>query len=398
MAAKKFLKRNWKLLLNIATVVLLGITVYFLRKDIAKAVADLGRVHAIFLLMIPAWQALNYSSYTNLYHGFLSILGAKVTKKDMAKVAFEIDFINTVFPSGGVSGFSYFTLRLKGLGVSATQSTMTQTMRFALTFSSYIILLFLGLFMLALGGSASNMTILITCSLAFLTLFGVLAGIYIISSNSRIRSFSKAITRAVNRVVAIFHPKNREVINLSRVDRTFSELHDQYLLLKENKHKLKGPFVYSLVANISELATIYTVYLAYGQAVNPGAVIIAYAVANFAGLVAVLPGGIGVYEGLMTAVLVSSGVPAGLAISVTVMYRVLTTIISVVPGYYFYQQSLKRGVTSKEDVEEQKEEKLAEVIDETLDKVEDQQVKKVEKQPKPPAKKKQEPKKPKAGL
>lgn len=340
---KAYIKRNWKLLLNVVTLLLLASAVYALRSDIGGAFSDLGRVNAFFLILVPLWQALNYSAFTNLYQSTLALLGARLRKKDVLQVAFEMDFVNTVFPSGGVSGFSYFALRLKRHGVSAMQATMSQTLRFVLTFSSYIALLLIGLFLLALGGSASNMTILITCSLTLLTVFGVAVGVYIIGSKRRIKSFSKFISKCINAVIAAVRPKHKEVINLDRVDHIFEDMHNQYLLLRKNRHGLKSPFVYSLVANVTELATLYSVYLAYGQAVNPGAVIIAYAIANFAGLVAVLPGGVGVYEGLMAAVLVSSGVPAGLAISVTVMYRVLTTIISVVPGYYFYHKNLTRG-------------------------------------------------------
>ena len=73
---------------------------------------------------------------------------------------------------------------------------------------------------------------------------------------------------------------------------------------------------------------------------NLGAVILAYAVANFAGLVSVMPGGVGIYEALMTGVLVAAGVPAALSLPVTVMYRVLSTLIQVPPGWYFYHKTL----------------------------------------------------------
>jgi uncharacterized protein (TIRG00374 family) len=80
--------------------------------------------------------------------------------------------------------------------------------------------------------------------------------------------------------------------------------------------------------------------MAFGEFVNPGAVIIAYAVANFAGLISVLPGGVGVYEALMTAVLAAAGIPAALSLPVTVMYRILNSAIQLIPGYYFYQKNL----------------------------------------------------------
>ena len=87
---------------------------------------------------------------------------------------------------------------------------------------------------------------------------------------------------------------------------------------------------------------MYVVYIAFGHLVNVGAVILAYAIANFAGLVSVLPGGIGVYEALMTAVLASTGVKPGISLPVTVMYRVVNTLIQIPPGYYLYQKTLRR--------------------------------------------------------
>jgi putative heme transporter len=339
---KDYLKRNWKLILNVVTFLLLGLAIYLVRKDIGKALQDLGRINAIALILIIPLQLQNYAAYANLYQEFLRILGSKQTFKRMYEVALELNFVNHVFPSGGVSGFSYFAARLKPYGVTTAQATLTQTMRFVLTFATYILFLFVGLFMLALGGNASNMTILITCSMAFLTVFVIIAGTYIVSSEARIKTFSQSLTKLVNKVIQVVRPKHPETISLKWVDKVFKEMHENYVILKEKLPELKRPLFYSFLANLTELATIYVVYIAYGQFVNPGAVIIAYALANFAGLIAVLPAGIGVYEGLMSLVLVSAGVPAGLSISVTVMYRVLTMLTTVPIGYYFYHRAISK--------------------------------------------------------
>jgi uncharacterized protein (TIRG00374 family) len=93
---------------------------------------------------------------------------------------------------------------------------------------------------------------------------------------------------------------------------------------------------------LEEILMVFVVYIAFGEWVNFGAIILAYAVANFAGLVSVLPGGVGVYEALMTAVLATAGISPALSIPVTVMYRVLSTIIQVPPGYYLYHRMLTR--------------------------------------------------------
>lgn len=339
---KNYFRKNWKAILNAVTIVLLGTAIYLVRKDIGNALSDFAKINAIALLLMIPLQIQNYSAYAHMYQELLDMLGNKQPLKRMYKIALELNFVNHVFPSGGVSGFSFFTARLKPYGVSTAQSTLTQTLRFILTFASFVILLFIGLFMLALGGSASNMTILITCSLAFLTVFVIIIGMYVASSKNRIHNFTQRLTIYANKIIHVLRPKHPETISLKRVEKVFNETHENYQLLKEKFPQMRGPFFYSMLANVTELATIYVVYIAYGAYVNPGAIIIAYALANFAGLIAVLPGGIGVYEGLMTAVLISAGVPAGLAISVTVMYRVINMVLSLPIGYYFYHKALDK--------------------------------------------------------
>ena len=56
--------------------------------------------------------------------------------------------------------------------------------------------------------------------------------------------------------------------------------------------------------------------------------------------VTAVPGGIGVYDAMMVAVMVAAGIPANLSLSVTIMYRVLNTIIQLPPGYYFWHKRI----------------------------------------------------------
>ncbi len=61
-----------------------------------------------------------------------------------------------------------------------------------------------------------------------------------------------------------------------------------------------------------------------------------------------MPGGVGIYEALMTGVLVAAGIPAAVSLPVTVMYRVLSTIIQIPPGYILYHQALDKGSKDQE--------------------------------------------------
>ncbi|MDB5163714.1 MAG: hypothetical protein JWS12_332 [Candidatus Saccharibacteria bacterium] len=339
-------KKNWKLLLTIATSLALVGLIIAARHQIFDTISNLGRVNAWALPLMLVWQGLEYHAYANMYKELFQILGERIRYKPLLRVALELNFVNNVFPSGGVSGVSYFALRMRDAEVPASKSTVVQLTKFILIFVSFQILMGLGLIMLAFGGHVNNFTILIAGSLFTLLLVATIGVGIIVSSRRRINAFFTFVANFLNKVIHIFRPKSPETINIERGRKIFDDLHDNYLELRQNYLALRQPLLNALLCNICEVLTIYTVYVAFGHWVNPGAIIIAYAVASVSGLISVLPGGVGIYEATMTAVLAAAGIKAGISIPVTVMYRILNMLIQLPIGYYFYNRRLheKRAV------------------------------------------------------
>lgn len=332
---------RWRKILTFVTLGALFLLVFFSRDQIGETFLNIRNINAWILLSMIVWQIFNYHSYSELYRDLFRILGNKIRYISMYKVAIELNFVNHVFPSAGVAGFSYFGLRMKQLGVPASKATLVQMMRFATVFISFQVLLLIGVVVLAIDGKANDFTILVASSIGTLLVVGTLIAMYIIDSKTRIDAFTVGLTKIINRAIQLLRPKHPETINISWVSTLFLDLHKDYQVLKKNYKELKRPLIYAFFANVTEVATVYVVFLAFGEAVNIGAVILAYAVANFAGLISVLPGGIGVYEALMAGVLATAGVPPSIGVPVTVMYRVISMAIQLPPGYYFYQKALK---------------------------------------------------------
>ena len=337
-------RSKWRIVLTVATFIALGILIYSLRHQIAEVVSNLGKVNAWALLLIIPIQLLNNDVYARLYKNLFRTLGKKVSFWAMYKLTLELKFVNNIFPSGGVSGVSYFSVRARSEGVSTAQATLTQVIKFMLVFVSFQPLLVLGLLFLAARGHVNDLVMVVATSIITLLIVGTLLGIYIIDSRQRINAFLTFITKLLNKLLHLARPNYPEVINIERAQAAFHELHDNYQVFKKNWRQLKRPFFYAFLANVTEVATLYAVYVAFGEFVNIGAVILAYAVANFAGLISVLPAGIGIYEGLMTAVLAATGIAAKLSIPVTVMFRVVTMFVQLIPGYFLYQRALHRGL------------------------------------------------------
>jgi uncharacterized protein (TIRG00374 family) len=341
-------KSNWRALLTVVTFVALAILIYFARHQIADVTRNLRHVNTFALLFLIPIQIINYDAYARMYRRIFQVLGKEVRYRALYRLTLELTFVNHILPSGGISGVSYFGVRLKGEGVSVPQSTVAQLLKFLLLFLSFQPLLVLGVILLAIRGHVNGLILVIATSLITLLITGTLVALYAVESRERISSILTFITKIINGLIHLVRPKHPETFSIERAQFAFYELHDNYKVLKKNFPQLmRGPFLFALIANITEIAAVYTVYVAFGHLVNVGAVILAYAVANFAGLISVLPAGVGIYEGLMTAVLAATGIPASLSIPVTIMYRVLNMFIQLLPGYILYQNAVRKGLTEK---------------------------------------------------
>lgn len=336
--------KKLKLIINIVTIVALLVLIVLSWPQITGGLKEIsGAKISIVLLIIPT-QIVNYFAVGKLYQTYFRASGQEISMKLMYKIALELNFVNHVFPSGGVAGFSYLGLRLRNLGIPVAKTTLAQAMRFALTFLSFMILLFFGMFVLSFGSGkgGGGIALFIGLSIAFLTLFGTIIGSYIVSSESRIKIFTAALPKFANYILKGV-TKRGNIINVGRIERLFTDLHRDYVIIIKDWRKLKLPFIWALTINLTEVITIYIAYIALGQLINPGAVILAYSVASFAGLISIFPGGIGIYEAIMTGVLASAGVPKALALSATLIYRMTCMIVFLPIGFIFYQIALRKG-------------------------------------------------------
>lgn len=335
--------KPFKLILNIITIVGLILLIILARNQIIDVFKRLADLNYFWLILIIPLQIINFFSAGKYYQTYLKAMGENVTAKNMFSVALEINFVNLVLPSGGVSGFGYLNMRLKQFGVSSSKSTLLQVSRHSLTFLSFIIYLLFAMFMLVIFGSVNRIMIAISMAIIMLVIVAVTLALYLISSSSRIKKFVSALPNVINWAFNKFKRIKKPTIDIEKLEKSLDDFHDDYVQIMQDRKNLKEPFKWTMLMNLTELSTIFVVYLAFGSLVNPGAIIIAYAFASLAGLVAVFPGGVGVYEGLMTAIMASAGIPNALALSATLVYRVCTMVIFIPIGFILYQIALRKN-------------------------------------------------------
>ena len=338
----RFHVKRWKLLLNLATVIAVAFTIYAVRGDISSTYHNIFHVNVLILLLIIPLELLDYHAQTKLYQHLFKIVGNKLTYKYLFFASVELNFVNHVFPSGGAAGISYFGLKIKNQEITTGKATFIQVMKLGLTFVSFEVLILLSALLLALGGKVNSFALIATGSLTVVLIIGSGLFIYIIGKRERINSFFGYITRKLNQLLSLIRPSHDDAINMAKARKLFDDFHFTYNELTQKKHQVIGPLFYAFLANVAEIAVLYVVFIAFGRLVNVGAVILAYGIANFAGTISIIPGGIGIYEALMTGAFLATGISPKLSLPVIIMYRVLNTILQVPPGYYLYQKNISR--------------------------------------------------------
>jgi uncharacterized protein (TIRG00374 family) len=337
---KRVSLKTW---ISIITFLLVVAILYASRYQLQKAWQLLGTVDiSILLLLIPIQILSYYASGATVFSYLKEKYGMKVPRMESAKIALELNFVNHILPSAGVSGASYMTWRLGELGVSPARATLAQVVRFAATFSAYLLLMMFAVIAITLDVGLARVPILVSSGLASAIIFGSMLTIYVIQSSERLHSAAKFITKHTNKIWRRVFRQHKPLLHEATVVKYFEELHEDYVQLAKDPWVLKKPFLWGLVFIISEIALFWVTFLALGTPVNPAPLLIAYGLAGFAAAFFFTPGGVGGYEALMVGFLATTGIDQGVVIAGILLSRVVLIVLTIVSGYYFYQKALNR--------------------------------------------------------
>ena len=332
--------RAW---LSTITLVFIAVILFLSRHELVRAWELLSQVNIwILLLLIPA-QLLVYYAGGEMIFSYLREKKAIADIKPLtlARMSLELNFVNHVLPSGGVSGVSYMGWRLGGYGVSPGRSTVAQVVRYAMGFAAFIALLFVAVIVVTIDGSINRWIILVSSTLVTGMIGTILGAVFLLSNQRRMARFAGWTVRNVNKLVRkLTFGRKQNVLNREQVDAFFDEMHHDYMALKADKRVLIKPFLWGLLFTAADVGLFLITFWALGVPINPAPVLIAYGVAAVAGFFVITPGGAGAYEAIMIAFLAIAGLSQGTAIAGIVLTRVILLIGTIGLGYLFYQHAI----------------------------------------------------------
>ena len=332
--------RAW---LSTITLLLIAVIIFFSRHELLHAWELLSRVNIWILLLLIPGQLLVYYAGGEMMFSYLRQKKAisEVSPLGLARMSLEMNFVNHVLPSGGVSGVSYMGWRLGGYNVSPGRSTMAQVVRYSMGFVAFIALLSIAVLAVTIDGGINRWIILVSSILTTGMLGVIVVAVFVMSSTKRMTWFAGWTVRTVNSLVRkITFGRKPAVLDQEQVNTFFDELHRDYIALRADKRILIKPFLWGLLFNAADVGLFLITFWALGVPVNPAPILIAYGVASVAGFFVVTPGGAGAYEAIMVAFLAIAGLSQGTAIAGIVLTRVILLIGTIGLGYLFYQHAI----------------------------------------------------------
>jgi uncharacterized protein (TIRG00374 family) len=333
-----------KRILSLVTVVLVGIVVWAAWGDITKAVGLLGQLNLWAIAALIPIQAASYYMAGQVYFAYLKAKKMiKISNWRTMRISLEINFVNHVVPSGGVSGVGYLAWRLRGQHISAGQVTFVQLLRYVLAmvttmFQGFVAILILG----ALGMFQETWIFW----LSLLCVAGALMGTYIvywiIKSRKRIDWVSYKLVWLINWLAkATTRGKHPQLLKEKVVDKFLMDLHGDYLDIRRHWKLIVKPYAWAALYSLFEVVPYWAVACAFGHPEVFLQLVLGQALGSVAGVVfSMLPGGVGGYDVTMVFLMTATGVESGAAIAIVLVTRVVLIIGTIVMGWPFYQQAL----------------------------------------------------------
>lgn len=358
-------------ILTILTLILVVLVIWGARNDIVEAVSYLTNANLFFIFLLIPEQLLMYYCSGQIFFSYLkaklgsnfaapsatppaddsSVQAAPAPSKPLspwtlARISFELNFVNQAIPSGGFAGLGYVTWRLKAFGSSVGQTSFMYVLRYIITIlANQLQTLLAILALLIIGGvSSSAWWVIGLTSLVCVAIVGGLAAIVLIaSSQKRINWFANLSTKVINGFVrtATFGHK-RQLVRFEDIARHLDDVYHDLTVARQNRRILLKPALWGIVYSFLEIAAYWLVGISFGHPEILPQIMIGEAVAAVVGTLLLTPGGVGGYEGAMVFVMSALGVEVGLATAVVITTRVLVLLSTVVSGYGFYQNAVSK--------------------------------------------------------
>ena len=327
------MKRRWLLWLLIIAFVWVVISRF---TEVEKLIETLAQGQWEWVLAAALLQVVYYLEYTGLYQSAFYTVEVESQVSELLPVMFVSIFVNVAAPTGGASGAALFVDDAARRGQSAARAAAGTVLVLVADFSVFTLVLIAGLVTLFLYHDLQTYEIVGAAIL--LLIIGGLTGVLLLGlwAPNRLRRLLGWLQRAVNRLASWL--RRPAPLADDWADENAAEFTEAAVAIAAHPWQLGRTLAVALAAYLVDLASLYTLFLAFHQPIELGILVAGFAVGILFWIVSITPQGIGVVEGVMALVYTSLGVPAAKATVIALAFRGLTFWLPLAIGFFLLQR------------------------------------------------------------
>ncbi len=268
-----------------------------------------------WLLLALAFQAFTYIAQAEVWRLVLHRAGTGLRWSFACRLSLAKLFMDQAIPSMGVSGAVLVTQALQERGAARGAVLSSVSIDTAAFYLAYIVNLAVALALLAAAGHA--VPLILALGVFFLLYSAALATVVLVLSGRQPGRLARGLLRipGLRRILAVLQDADPRLA------------HDPALLSRATALQI-------LVA-VADAATLWALLHALGVDASGAAVFSSFLIASVLRSIGVLPGGLGTFEAGSVGALTFAGVPIAAALAATLMFRVVSFWLPMLPGLAF---------------------------------------------------------------
>jgi uncharacterized protein (TIRG00374 family) len=327
--------RRWLLLAFLVALALVVITRFV---EIERVIRTLLRGQWQWVAVGAGLQFLHYLTYAAMFSAGFEAVGVAISTLQLLPVVFASVFVNVLAITGGAAIFVDDAARR---GQSAARATAGTLLVLVADFGTFIVVLIGGLLYLSYRRVLLAYQLLGTAILAA----SVLGQGAILALGWWQPRWLEALFGWLQRAINwLFRLIGRPApLADDWATRSVAEFIGAAAALATHPRVAWRLVGISFAHHAAGVASLYAVFLAFGQPGSIGVVTAAYTVGLLFWIISITPQGVGVVEGVMVLVLVSLGVPAAEATVITFAFRALAFWLPLLVGVAFWPRVKSLG-------------------------------------------------------
>ncbi len=317
-------------------IVLIGFTILVITQftTLRMLAATLVRGQFQWLIAAALLQVVYYLVYSFQYKLGFATVEVQSRVVELVPVLFASIFLKAVVPSGGVAGLAVFVDDATRRGQSAARAAEGALLVLVADLTTMVPLIAYGIYYLSIGGVLEAYQWI--ASTLFVLFVGALAGFLVLGKfqPARLhRLFQWAQDRINYIATSVF--KRPPLLPPEWAIGQATEYCGAACDIAEHPVPLARTLGIAFAAHVVNVASLYSVSIAYRAPLPIGAMVAAFAMDIVFSVINIIPHGLGVAEGIIALVLVSLGVPSTSALAIAIVFRGLNVWLPLAIGFFF---------------------------------------------------------------